>query len=92
MPKYIITAPRYVKQVGDHEPQYVAASPTNPAVIELPDGIKVDKGLRPLDLGEEALKPAHIPKGGGVMKAADAAKKPEEKKLDGAKRAADREV
>lgn len=37
MAEYIITAPRYVKQIGQAAPEYVIASPSLPATIHLPD-------------------------------------------------------
>lgn len=39
MPKFIIRAPRYI------DGKVVKASPEAPAIIELPEGTKVDKGL-----------------------------------------------
>jgi len=38
MPKsYYITSPRYIRQAGQSEPQYVPASPENPVKVTLDD-------------------------------------------------------
>lgn len=41
--EFYLSAPRYLQQVGDYEPQYVAASPSNPIKVVLPAKI-VRKG------------------------------------------------
>jgi hypothetical protein len=35
MPKYWISTPRFIKQIGDSEPQFIAASPNNPVLVEI---------------------------------------------------------
>lgn len=60
MPKYTIRAPRYING------QYVHASPEYPAVVELPEGEKADRGLEPFEGETPAplkLKPHYVEKG-----------------------------
>lgn len=58
MPKYVIKAPRYIDGV------VVQASPEHPAIIEVPEGHKIDRELYPLDSREatEKPKPHYVPK------------------------------
>lgn len=43
MPKYRITKSRFI------DSEYIEATPSHPAVIELPVGTKIDAGLQPVD-------------------------------------------
>lgn len=60
MPKYVITADRYLYG------QYVRASKEVPAIVEIPEGVKLDPlHFKLHDGGEvepEKLKPAHAEK------------------------------
>ncbi len=82
MPKYWITKPRYLQQVGETEPHYVDASAHAPALVELPDDVEPDRGLRPVEAKPEK------PMTGFVKKQSDTTRKVGSKK-DSGKRAAD---
>lgn len=59
MAKFIIKAPCFIKQIGQSEPEYVAASPQAPATIALADGVQPPKGAVAYGDPVPALKPAH---------------------------------
>jgi hypothetical protein len=92
--KYVIRASRYIDGV------YVAADPMHPAIIELPEGSKLDPGLFPVGdpRGTEAPKPHYVPSSASPVQKASAffgpedAKPPAETKQGKGKRDADKDV
>jgi hypothetical protein len=76
MPKYWITKTRYIKQVGQQEPQLVAASPDVPALVEIENEIPAEtqasNGWRAEGKpAPDKLKPAYAAAGRAVAKAQD---------------------
>lgn len=59
MAKFWITSPRFVQQVGDVEPRYVAASPDQPVLIELPDNFYTKKDCAKTSKG--TMRPESAP-------------------------------
>lgn len=50
--EFWLTASRYVQQVGDHEPKFVAATPVSPVKIVLP--AKIKRGDKEIDQPEDS--------------------------------------
>jgi hypothetical protein len=76
-----------------HEPTLVAASPDFPLTIELPDGYKVDGGMKPLAANEEAepvVLKKHYNEAGSVAQHPHVAPKPVDKAADKSKRPSDK--
>lgn len=80
MPKFRITAPRFVVPKGAqaHMGRYVDASPSNPAIIELDESqvSKSDTGLIPVETEHVKPLPAHAGSKGGTTTGADMHSKP----------------
>lgn len=64
--EFWLTAPRYLQQVGEPEPKYVAATPTHPVRVKLPSKIK--RNGAEVDLPDDG----HLKR----IKASEAAPKP----------------
>lgn len=62
MAKFWITQSHYIQQRGQDAPEYVVATPARPALIDLPDGIKPSRNMRPSDDAPEKPAPAHATK------------------------------
>lgn len=79
MPKYWIVQPRFVQQVGDVEPRYIAASPNTPVLIDVPFEVTPEQqkklGYTPLETPPEKPRPQYAtPAGPPVQRAPDVVK------------------
>lgn len=83
MAKFRITAPRYLRQRGQSEPEYVYAAPEHPVVVDLPDEnddgtplvVKKNNTIQPVEETFTKPRPAFVDrKAVTVPKAAEVAK------------------
>ena len=81
MARYRISTPRFIRQRGQQEPVYVAASPGAPVEVDMddvePDGtpFKPGRGMTPVDAPLPELKLAFVDRKAQVPRATEASRK-----------------
>lgn len=66
--EFWLTSPRFLKQVGESEPQYINASPTAPVKVVLP--AKIERAAKDKDTGKVVKKVIDHPEDEHLVRAA----------------------